>query len=94
MMVKWSEDAINDLRALHDYICRDKITAANHEAKKILHAVELLSQQPEIGRRGRIVGTRELIVYGAPYIIPYRVKNNIIELLRVYHCAMQWPEKL
>jgi len=94
MMVKWSEDAINDLQALHDYICRDKITIAAHEVEKILHAAELLSQQPEIGRRGRIASTRELIVSGTPYIIPYRVKNNIIELLRVYHCAMQWPEKI
>lgn len=93
MMIKWLEDAIGDLQALHHYISQDKISAANHETKKILRAVELLSRQPEIGRRGRIVNTRELIVSGTPYIIPYRVKNNTIELLRVYHCAMQWPQQ-
>lgn len=42
-----------------------------------------------MGRPGRIPGTRELIISSIPYIIPYRVKNNSIEVLRVLHVAMQ-----
>ena len=52
----------------------------------------MLSEQPGLGRSGRVANTRELIVSGLPYIIPYRVKNNAIEILRMFHCAMQWPE--
>ncbi len=47
-----------------------------------------------MGRPGRVLGTRELIVSSAPYIVPYRVKNNFIEILRVLHVAMEWPEEI
>ncbi|PIW88418.1 MAG: type II toxin-antitoxin system mRNA interferase toxin, RelE/StbE family, partial [Nitrospirae bacterium CG_4_8_14_3_um_filter_44_28] len=42
---------------------------------------------------GRVEGTRELVISGLPYIIPYRVKNNTIEILRVLHAARKWPTK-
>ena len=45
-----------------------------------------------MGRHGRIEGTRELVIPGLPYIIPYRVKNNVIEILRVLHAARKWPD--
>jgi toxin ParE1/3/4 len=94
MTIKWLEDAIYDLQALRQYIALDKPAAANRVAKQIITAVNILSEQPSIGRCGRVPNTRELIVAGTPYIIPYRVKNNTIEILRVFHSAMQWPETL
>jgi toxin ParE1/3/4 len=93
MMIKWLDDAIYDLQALRQYIAQDKPIAANRLAKQILKAVNLLSDFPSMGRPGRILGTRELIVSNTPYIIPYRVKNNFIEILRVLHAAMKWPEE-
>lgn len=92
MIIKWLDDAINDLQALRQYIAKDKLSAANRLAKRILNAVSLLSDQPGMGRPGRVLGTRELIIPSTPYIIPYRVKNNSIEILRVLHVAMEWPE--
>ncbi|MBS0359464.1 MAG: type II toxin-antitoxin system RelE/ParE family toxin [Proteobacteria bacterium] len=94
MMIKWLEDAIYDLEALHQYISQDNHIAANRVAKRILEAIELLPGQPGIGRQGRVFGTRELVVSDTPYIIPYRVKKGIIEILRVFHSSMQWPEEL
>jgi plasmid stabilization system protein ParE len=44
--------------------------------------------------QGRVHNTRELIVSGTPLIIPYRVKNKNVEILRVFHSAMQWPEEI
>ena len=93
MIVKWLDDAIKDLQSLRKYIAKDRPVAASNVAKHIINAIAILSQQPEIGRYGRIPNTRELIVSGTPYIIPYRVKNNTIEILRVFHSAIQWPEK-
>ena len=92
MIIKWLDDAIYDLQALRQYIALDKPTAANRMAKRIINMVSLLSEQPNLGRFGRVPHTRELIVTGTPYIIPYRVKNNTIEILRVFHSTMQWPE--
>jgi len=57
-----------------------------------LNSVNLLLEQPGMGRVGRLLGTRELIIPGTPYIIPYRVKHHNVEILRVLHTAMEWPE--
>ena len=94
MIIKWLDDAIDDLQALRQYIANDKLSAANRLAKRILNAVNHLPSQPSMGRPGRVLGTRELIVSSTPYIVPYRVKNNSIEILRVLHVAMEWPEKI
>jgi len=94
MIIKWLEEAVCDLKALRQYIALDSHIAANRVARCIINAVELLSTQPNIGRHGRVHGTRELVVSGTPYIIPYRVQNNTVEILRVFHSAMQWPEIL
>ncbi len=94
MIIKWLDDAVYDLQALRQYIAQDKPSAANRIAKQILKTVNLLSDQPNIGRPGRVLGTRELVVSSTPYIVPYRVKNNAVEILRVLHAAMEWPEKI
>lgn len=94
MIIKWLDDAVYDLQALRQYIAQDKPSAASRVAKDILKTVNLLSKQPSMGRPGRVHGTRELIISRTPYIVPYRVINNTIEILRVLHGAMQWPEEL
>jgi len=94
MIIRWLDDAVNDLQSLRCYIAQDNAVAASKVVKKILYAVEKLADQSEIGRKGRVANTRELIVSGTPYIVPYWIKNNAIEILRVLHCAMQWPEEL
>jgi toxin ParE1/3/4 len=94
MIIKWLEDAVYDLQSLRKYIAQDKPKAAAQVAKSIVDKVSLLSEQSSIGRPGRVVGTRELIIPNTSYIIPYRVKNNVVEILRVLHSAMQWPNEL
>lgn len=93
MIVKWFEDAIGDLEALRQYIAQDNPAAAHGISQKILSTLDLLSMQPEIGRPGRVPNTRELVISDTPYIIPYRVKDNVIEIIRVIHSSMQWPEQ-
>ena len=46
-----------------------------------------------MGRPGRVPKTRELVVSGTPYLVIYRVKNDRLEVLRVFHGARQWPQK-
>ena len=92
MRIRWLEEAIHDLDALQSSIAQDNEKAAANVAMKILNAIDTLSTQPDMGRAGRVPSTRELVITGTPYIIPYRVKQNAIEILHVYHSAMQWPE--
>ena len=63
-------------------------------ANRILNAVDLLQAHPELGRPGRLAGTRELVVTDTPYIIPYRVRHGRLELLAVFHGRQKWPTKL
>jgi toxin ParE1/3/4 len=94
MIVVWSRRATGHLIALHDYIAEDSPRSAGGVARHILEAVELLATQPHIGRPGRITGTRELVVAGTSYIIPYRVRAGRMELLAVFHGRQKWPDKL
>jgi toxin ParE1/3/4 len=54
----------------------------------------LLPENPQIGRPGRVPGTRELIIPKTPFIVPYRLQGNAIQILRIYHGARRWPENL
>jgi toxin ParE1/3/4 len=92
MRVIWTAQALGELEAIGDYIARDNQRAAVTVVTRILDLVDLLGEQPEIGRPGRIVGTRELVVTNTPFVVPYRVGENRIEVLSVFHGARKWPE--
>ena len=94
MIVGWSSEAIDDLAALRAYISQDNPAAAKRITLAIIQSVEeLLSDHPHIGRAGRVPGTRELVIPRTPFIVPYHVRNNRIQILRVYDGARRWPEK-
>ena len=54
----------------------------------------LLTRHAALGRPGRVLWTRELVIGGLPYVIPYRVRDNDIEILRVLHTSRRWPSEL
>ncbi len=94
MNVHWSDDALDDLASLRAYIAQDNPQAALQTALSIIQSVEeLLPLHPHAGRPGRVSGTRELVIAGTPYVVPYRVRNDRIEVVRVYHGARRWPER-
>ncbi len=53
-----------------------------HETSKRLEALA------QVTRRS----TRELVIPAIPFIIPYRIKDNIIEVLRGYHTSRKWSD--
>ena len=91
-MLKWLRRAERDLDQVEAYIARDNPRAAVEMVLTIIAAVEQLDAFPGMGRPGRAQGTKELVVAGTPYIVPYRKKGGRIEILRVYHAARLWPE--
>jgi len=44
-----------------------------------------------LGWPGRTPGTREPVVMNTRYIVPYRVRGNTIEVLRVFHTSRRPP---
>ena len=93
MRVRWLILALDDLdHALH-FIDRDNPNAAKRVAGKIWNAAQLLAKHPAMGRPGRVTGTREWVIQGTPYIMAYRVCDDALEVLRVLHTAMEWPDE-
>ena len=75
MNIAWSPEAIEDLASLRAYIAEDNPAAARRVVLDIIQNVEqLLPDNPQIGRAGRVPGTRELVVPRTPYIVPYRIQ--------------------
>ena len=93
MRVRWLRTALANLDAEAEYIAEDNPAAAGRVVQKIFRAVDLLKQNPAIGRVGRVAGTRELVIAETPYILPYRVRGDAVEILRVFHAARKWPAK-
>ena len=91
MKLVWTEQAILDLVVARAYVAKDNPTAASILARRILQSTEKLCKHPEIGRKGRLAGTRELVIPGTPYLIPYRIHGDRIELLRILHGRQQYP---
>ena len=54
--------------------------------------MKTLRKMPRMGRPGRVIGTRELVVTGTPFLIAYEVNDVEVRVLRVLHGRMQWPE--
>jgi addiction module RelE/StbE family toxin len=92
MRVVWAAPALRELEAIGDYIARDNPSAAARIVTRILDRVDMLTDQPETGRLGRIAGTRELVVTDTPFVVPYRVRGDRIEVLSVFHGARRWPD--
>jgi plasmid stabilization system protein ParE len=94
MRIVWSRRALRHLIAARAGIAEDSEQNAEVIAERILSAVGLLQTQPGMGRPGRVLGTRELVIPNTPYIIPYRVREGRLELIAVFHGKQRWPETL
>ncbi|MBL8148862.1 MAG: type II toxin-antitoxin system RelE/ParE family toxin [Blastocatellia bacterium] len=93
MNVLWFYKAAQDLEAIGRQIAKDNPSAAYETVVRIRKAGDSLAQFPESGRIGRVAGTRELVVVGMAYLIPYRIKGDDLQILRVFHGAQKWPDK-
>ncbi|WP_229505953.1 type II toxin-antitoxin system RelE/ParE family toxin [Massilia genomosp. 1] len=82
-----------DLVAIVEYIERDNAERARSFALEIQEKANSLVEFPGIGRPGRVRGTRELVIH-PNYIIPYRVRGDDVEILRVQHTARRWPRRI
>ena len=93
MRGRWLRRALENLDDEAAYIARDDPHAAARTVERIATSIERLAAHPVSGRPGRVPGTRELVVSGTLYIVPYRVRGETVEILRVFHGARRWPEK-
>jgi len=95
LRLRWTRPADRDLDEIAAYIGQDSPAAAARVVLELIdQAVTLLPTNPAIGRPGRVLGTRELVVGHLPYILAYRVRDDAVEILRVLHTSRAWPDNL
>jgi toxin ParE1/3/4 len=92
MRLEWHPLAEADLTGIVTYIAADDIEAAYRVHDEIANQVAVLAQHPFMGREGRVAGTRELRINRTGYVVAYRVSDDAVMVLRVFHGARKWPE--
>lgn len=86
--IRWATEAADQLEAFVNRIREDNPEAARAVAETILTRIAQLESSPGIGRAGERQGTRELV--SPPYVIVYRVKDAVSEILQIWHGAQDW----
>ena len=92
MQIKWLKKALINLEQSAEYLHEHNPQSSREFVQEVYDLTNLLKTNPAMGRPGRVFGTRELVLNKFPYLIPYRVKNNCIEILRVFHTRISQPE--
>lgn len=90
MEVLWLKGAVTDPDEIVTYLAERNPAAAAKTAAALHDAASLLSDHPRMGRKGRVPGTRELVVSRLPFVIAYRVRRDRVEVLRVIHGRRHW----
>jgi len=93
VQVKWLRTALRNLDEEATYIAAEDAQAAQLVVERVLNAVEMLATHPALGRPGRVPGTRELVVTNTRYVVPYRVRGQVVEVLRVFHTSRRPPQR-
>ena len=90
MTLVWTRLAAADRREIREYIAQDTPAAALALDELFSEKASRLTDHSNLGLRGRVAGTRELVVH-QNYILIYDVVGDLLRVLRVLHAARQWP---
>lgn len=97
MKIKWTIPAVNDLESIREYIGKDSEVYATSFIEKILNAVDMLENYPEIGHKvaeANDPNIRELIFQN--YRIMYRILHDVVQIIGVIRGSRdinKWPLK-
>jgi toxin ParE1/3/4 len=92
--IVWSPQAVGDAEQALAYIAARNPAAAARLHAALINSIENLANYPALGRAGRVASTRELVVPNTPFVVPYRVHTETLEIIRVFHSAQRWPDAL
>ncbi len=90
MRLVWTRPAHTDRKAIREYIAQHAPAAALALDELFSEKASLLLNHPNLGRAGRVAGTRELVAH-RNYILVYDLAGDVVRVLRVLHSARQWP---
>lgn len=85
--VHYTGPARSDIDAIYRHIATDNPVAALAVVTAIRDSVVLLSHFPEKSRKTRRTGLRALPLSQYPYIVFFRIKPDVLEVVHVLHGA-------
>ena len=91
--IRWTVSAFGDLEDALVFLQQERPSAAGKFSLALEETVKHLETFPNLGRPGRVSGTREFVMADWPFLIPYRFHAGNLEILRIYHCSRRWPPK-
>jgi toxin ParE1/3/4 len=59
----------------------------------IIASLRLIERNNAVGRHSQTAGIREWSVPDGPYVIPYRIKDQDVEILRIWHTSRRQPKQ-
>jgi len=87
--IVWSLRARARLQEIRAFVAKDKPDAAERLAMRIVAMVEALRNHPHLGHTGVGSGVRELVIGGTPYVVRYRVRDQGITIITIWHGAQR-----
>ena len=94
VQIEITRAAARDFGSIEKYIASDNPPAAAKLLERVSQEIDKLADFPELGRAGRVSGSRELVISGTTYIVAYRVRYEVVQVLRVLHGSQQWPDRM
>ena len=86
--IRWTDEAVNWLQDIHDYIAKDNPKIANKVVNDIFDKVQILTMMPEVGYKYQNQDNIRILLYGH-YRIAYFIKESKdIDILGVFHGSL------
>ena len=96
MDVRWTSEASRNLEEIYSYIYIENPKAAEKTVSEIYSRVQLLKRHPEIGYHYEHRDRRDIrvILYGHYKIAYLKIDSNTLDILGVFHGAMDLSKHL
>ena len=88
--LRWEAEASRQFQDALTYIAAQRPAAAESLADEIAEKLELVMQFPNLGRKGRVEGSRELVVH-PNFLVIYTVHAKSIDVIRFLHARQLYP---
>ena len=93
MRVRWTTDAADDLERICDYIGESRPDSARRVTQSVVKRIGTLETFPQIGRPGRVQGTRKIAFPPLPFVAIYEVREEQIVVLRICTEPSDGPDR-
>jgi toxin ParE1/3/4 len=87
MRIRWTPAAAADLQHISDYLKEHHSNYRQATIRRLYETIRQLKSAPHLGKPGRVEGTREILFPPMPYVAVYRIREQSVEILRIWHTA-------